>query len=126
MKFNFTFSVIARCQIFDDNENIGEEDIELMFNEVLAASFLFKFGPDAFKIGDYKLQMKYNSNHNITDMVLKDQEGKIYICTNFKQVLADVHDGYLRIKTFDKIVDIMEFDFKAGIDLQNPIEDEFE
>ena len=59
-------------------------------------------------------------------MVLKDQDGKIYICTNFKQVLSDVHDGYLRIKTFDKLVDIMEFDFKAGIDLQNPIEDEFE
>ena len=128
MNMEFTFSVIARCKVFepDNKDQFDIRDITLPFNEATAASFLFKFGPDCFKIEDYKCQLKYNNAHVICGLILVDREGYTYVCTNFKQILQDIHNGYIRICTFNKINQIMEFDFEAGIDLQNPVEDEFE
>ena len=96
-----------------------------MFNEVTAASILFKFGPDAFALGQYKVLLKYNEKHNLTCITLhKDDD--MYIISNHNQVLNDIHDGYIRLKVMDKLNDIMSFDFKAALDIMDPPVDEFE
>ena len=127
MEFNTTFSIVARCKKFNKSE-AGEpitEDIVLMFNEVAAASILFKFGPDAFAFGQYKVLLKYNEKHNLTCITLhKDDD--MYIISNHNQVLNDIHDGYIRLKVMDKLNDIMSFDFKAALDIIDPPVDEFE
>ena len=134
MKINFNFDVIARCKVYhgDSNESLETEDISLSFNLEKAADFLFKFGSNSFMFDEYKAWFKYDNNGHLSGFVLTkprlvgDNGGYTYICTNFKQVLNDVHEGYIRLQMLDKITDIMEFDFKAGIELQNPVEDEFE
>lgn len=129
MKLETYFSITARCKKIKKDHPEPEltsevVDIELRFNELTAASLLFKFGPDAFKLNEYKCICKYNEGHNLNGLVLADDEC-YYIVTNFNQVLNDTHNGYIRLKVMDKVVDILEFDFKAGLDFQNPVEDEF-
>jgi hypothetical protein len=128
MKINFNFDVVARCKVYPNGSEdclIAPEDIVLTFDIEKAGGFLFKFGPNAFKFDNYKARLKYDNNGSLSGLFLADEDNT-YICTNFKQLVSDVHQGYIRLQMLDKITDIMEFDFKAGIDLQNPIEDEFE
>lgn len=129
MKMETYFSVIARCKTYEKDKEEPDltafkEDIELKFNEITAASFLFKFGPDSFKLNEYKAICKYNEKNNLVGLCLIDDK-YFRIVTNFAQIRNDIHEGYLRLKCLEKISDLLEFDFKAGIDIQNPVDEEF-
>lgn len=130
MKLDTTFTVLARCSVFEmDNpdKETYKEDIELKFNMETAEMFLFRWNPSSFLLDGYKVAVKYNNLSNLQSIFLfKDNKG--YIIKNLAQVINDVLTGYLQIRTLDKISDIMTFDFKAGIDIQESedVEDEFE
>ena len=135
MKINFNFEVIARCKVYNDieSEPIDTEDITLTFDLEKAGLFLFKFGSNSLMLdNDYGARFKYDNNGNLSGLILtrRVMDGAnnyyTYICTNLKQVINDVHEGYIRLQMLDRFTDIMEFDFKAGIELQNQVEDEFE
>lgn len=130
----FKFSVTARCHKYSNNSIINDgndwnhydvEDIILDFDHDLALKFISRFVPPNLKINEYKVQFKCDNNYQVVGLVLHDKDN-MYICTNWHQVANDVLKGFLQISTLDKIVDIMEFDFKAGIDLQTEVVDEFE
>lgn len=126
MEFATHFSIVARCKKFNKNfeSDPVTEDITLKFNQLTAASILFKFGPDAFALEDYKVLLKYNNKHNLACITLH-KDDYMYIISNHNQVLNDIHDGYIRLIVMDKLNDIMGFDFKAAVDVINPAEDEF-
>ena len=50
---------------------------------------------------------------------------KIYIVRNSRQLIEDVEKGYKYLITMDKMADILEYDFKAALDMSQ-VEDQFE
>lgn len=128
MEINSTFKVIARCkQVKRDNDApdlyADYIDIELEFNINIARALLFKFTGDFVKIGDYDCGIKYNDVHELIGIVLIDND-YFYVVKNHQQIFNQVHDGYIRLCMIDKLVDILEFDFKAGLDFLDPPEEE--
>ena len=61
---------------------------------------------------------------NIPLNMCKDTK-KIYIVRNSRQLIEDVEKGYKYLITMDKMADILEYDFKAALDMSQ-VEDQFE
>ena len=126
MKMNTTFTVIARgVDIY--NAEALHEDIELTFNRRSCEKLLLRFVPcNCFLLNNqYKMVIKFNNMHELIGLIIIDNENnKSYIVKNLSQLLYDVLDGYKRLVIMDKVSDIMEFDFKAGIELQTETEEE--
>lgn len=128
MEFNTTFSVIARCKKFrkdlKNTELFETEDITLTFNSETAGCMLFRFvNQEFFKLNEFNCSIKYNDNHKVLGVSLVD-DNYIYIIKNLNQIFQQIHDGYIRLNLIDKLIDIMEFDFKAGLDIISPPEEE--
>ena len=127
MEFNTTFSVIARCKKFrkdlENPELFETEDITLTFNSDTAGCMLFRFAPEFFKLNEYNCGIKYSDTHELIGISLVDDD-YIYIVKNSNQIFQQVHDGYIRLNLIDKIMDVMDFDFKAGLDIISPPEEE--
>lgn len=124
---NLSFTVIARCKIFEkglDESYDVKEDIELEFDREKALKFLLRFSESAMIIGEYKMMFKYNDKHLVTGIVLFKQD-KVYMVTNTQQVVSDIIKGYEYLVTMDKVSDIMSFDFNAAMDFSD-VEDEFD
>lgn len=130
MIMNFSFTVIARCKKYDKAENYiakteTKEDLELTFDLETAQKFLLRFYSNGLKINEYKLTFKTDENGNFHGIVLY-KDNYIYIVTNINQLISDVLKGYNYLIGIDKVADILEFDFKAGLEFSsNEIEDEF-
>ena len=126
MKMNTTFTVIARGVDIHNTEAL-HEDIELTFDSPSREKLLLRFVPyNCFLLNNqYKMVIKFNNMHELIGLIIIDNENnKSYIVKNLSQLLYDVLDGYKRLVIMDKVSDIMEFDFKAGIDLQTEMEEE--
>ena len=126
MKMNTTFTVIARGVDMYNTEAL-HEDIELTFDRPSCEKLLLRFVPyNCFLLNNqYKMVIKFNNMHELIGLIIIDNENnKSYIVKNLSQLLYDVLDGYKRLVIMDKVSDIMEFDFKAGIDLQTEMEEE--
>ena len=126
MKMNTTFTVIARGVDMHNAEAL-HEDIELTFDRSSCEKLLLRFVPcNCFLLNNqYKMVIKFNNMHELIGLIIIDNENnKSYIVKNLSQLLYDVLDGYKRLVIMDKVSDIMEFDFKAGIDLQTEMEEE--
>ena len=126
MKMNTTFNVIARGVDMHNTEAL-HEDIELTFDRSSCEKLLLRFVPyNCFLLNNqYKMVIKFNNMHELIGLIIIDNENnKSYIVKNLSQLLYDVLDGYKRLVIMDKVSDIMEFDFKAGIDLQTEMEEE--
>ena len=126
MKMNTTFTVIARGVDMYNTEAL-HEDIELTFDRSSCEKLLLRFVPcNCFLLNNqYKMVIKFNNMHELIGLIIIDNENnKSYIVKNLSQLLYDVLDGYKRLVIMDKVSDIMEFDFKAGIDLQTEMEEE--
>ena len=126
MKMNTTFTVIARGVDMHNTEAL-HEDIELTFDRSSCEKLLLRFVPcNCFLLNNqYKMVIKFNNMHELIGLIIIDNENnKSYIVKNLSQLLYDVLDGYKRLVIMDKVSDIMEFDFKAGIDLQTEMEEE--
>ena len=126
MKMNTTFTVIARGVDIHNTEAL-HEDIELTFDRSSCEKLLLRFIPyNCFLLNNqYKMVIKFNNMHELIGLLIIDNENnKSYIVKNLSQLLYDVLDGYKRLVIMDKVSDIMEFDFKAGIDLQTEMEEE--
>lgn len=133
MKFNFNFTVTARCtkienRITTENnysttESIPEKiDIDLSFNEEDCENLLFKMTSYNFILNGYKVLFKFGNMMNFQCIILcKDKDS--YIVTNSNQLINDVLEGYIRLRSMQKISDIMEFDFNTALDFSN-IDDE--
>ena len=69
--------------------------------------------------------IKFNNMHELIGLIIIDNKNnKSYIVKNLSQLLYNVLDGYKRLVIIDKVSDVMEFDFQAGIDLQTEMEEE--
>lgn len=133
MTLNIDFTVTMRCAVYE-NSSTGlhdesyKTDIDFRFTRDDALNFLFKFTPQSFKLGDYKLLFAYNASHMVTGVTLY-YKSNVYVVTNVNQVINDVYKGLLYLEQMDKVVDIMDFDFKAGLEFNTngseEIEDEF-
>ena len=126
MKMNTTFTVIARGVDMHNTEGL-HEDIELTFDRSSCEKLLLRFVPcNCFLLNNqYKMVIKYNNMHELLGLIIIDNKNnKSYIVKNLSQLLYDVLDGYKRLVIMDKVSDIMEFDFKTGIDLQTEMEEE--
>ena len=129
MRMNTTFTVTARCNVYEsnsreiDDKSISyKQDIELHFNRDTAANFLFRFAPYAFNLDGYKIIFIMNGSTEVKGIeLLKDN--KVYVVLNVNQIFLDVHEGYYRIITCDKLDSILNFDFNETD--ESEIEDEF-
>jgi hypothetical protein len=124
MKFENTFNVIARCRIYEkgDTENYHTDDIVLHFNKEKAMCFLFRFSPYAFSIDNFKVIFHMDGT-SVDGLQLVDNDN-IYIVTNLNQLFIEVHEGYFNILAFEKINNILTFDFNTNYSSED-IEDEF-
>lgn len=125
MKLEMGFTVVARCAKFEDiadNDNKSEKtkDFELRFDTITAPDFLFKTGSNEFSNGKYLLKLKHDFNNKLIGILMCEEgNNNVYYCKNFDQLFNDVANGYIRLKTLEKIATIMEFDFDAGLDFSS-------
>lgn len=125
--FTVTFRISAAVKDNGDFEN-AKEDIDIEFDLAKAEAFLFRFHDEAIALDNYKLIFNYTANHQISAIYLQDARSKVvYIVLNPKQVIMDVIKGYRYCMTVDKVIDVMEYDFRTALNIQDDqdIEDEF-
>lgn len=128
MKFDTSFTVNAICNIFDeDNQNIEEKGakIDLKISKEQASNFLFRFAPPVFMVEDYKVVLRFDNMNCLKAIVLMKND-KLYVIINTNQVISDIMEGYIRLRTSDKILSIMEFDFETALYDDNGVVDEFD
>jgi hypothetical protein len=106
--------------LFDKREKVN---LEFELDEKLASNFLFKFTPSIFKLEDYNVMFKYNNSK--LQYIILTKDNFIYIANDTLKLLSDIHEGYFRLITMNKINDIMEFDFNIPED-NDVIHEEFE
>lgn len=130
MTLNTSFTVIARCLKFQKTEyghakNLGDskEDIELVFDIEKALRFLIRFYDNGMIIDGYKVLFSKEPGRRKTTIYLYKNE-YVYIVVNDNQLVNDILRGYNYLITMDKVIDIMDFDFKAAIDIED-VEDEY-
>lgn len=135
MEFNNTISVTASIDRFPKQDasinyegiiqdKIYKEDINFEFNKIEASNFLFKFSPYIFKYKQYQVIFKYNEKGKLSSIILTDDD-YIYIITNIIQFLTELHEGYFRLLTMEKVNSILEFDFNTEFIESDEIKDEF-
>jgi len=135
MKINHTFCVTISANKYPKldksisyegtlKDKIEKVDIKLSLDERSAADFLFKFSPSIFILDGYTIGMKYDKYHKLKNIVLT-KDNNVYVVTNMIKLFSDIHEGYFRILTMNKINDIMEFDFNLEEDYDD-IHEEFE
>lgn len=105
-------------------DKIYKEDINFEFNKIEASNFLFKFSPSIFKYKQYQVIFKYNEKGKLSSIILTD-ENYIYVITNLTHFLTELHEGYFRLLTMEKVNSILEFDFSTEFIESDEIEDEF-
>lgn len=114
-------SVVYEGVLQDKMEKL---DLEFELDEKTAGNFLFKFAPSVFSLGDYNVGIRYDNVFRMKNIILT-KDDYIYIVTNTVKLLSDIHEGYFRIISMQKLNDIMEFDFNIAEDLDE-IHEEFE
>ena len=135
MKINHTFEITFSVNKYPKEDRSINHDgvlsdkvekVDLKFNltETQAAHFLFKFFPGYFRLEDYQVGMMFDESHKLKNIVLY-LDDYVYIVTNMVQVLSEIHEGYFRLISMNKINDIMEFDFNIPED-NDEIHEEFE
>ena len=124
MKMNLGFTVIANCvdtQI-EPTTPIGKresKEVRLEFDIESAQKFLFRFGPETFDLSDsIKVMFLKNKDKEIISILLIIKDDSSYIITNYEQIFRDIHEGYMKLSALEKITNILDFDFEAGLDFQ--------
>ena len=128
MQFNLSFNIPVKCNRYTRaNKELLEKDIDikLNINKEQASNIIFRFSPSIFNLGKYNAVIKVDEMNKLK-MVLLDNEKDIYIVNNINEVMADVVEGYIRIRTTEKINNIMEFDFETSLEDSEGIVDEFD
>jgi hypothetical protein len=135
MKINSTFKVTFKVDKYlktDPNiiqegilkDKVEKLELEFELDNKTAGNFLFRFCPSVFNLNDYNVCIRYDKSFNLKNIILT-KDNNIYIVTNTLELLSDIHEGYFRILTMNKINDIMEFDFNLEEDYDE-IHEEFE
>lgn len=62
----------------------------------------------------------------MTGVVLVREDGDVFIIKNINRFFADVTEGYVRTRTTEKILTIMEFDFETALKDSDDVVDEFD
>ena len=136
MKINpstFTVTILANKYPKEDtsinHEGTVEDKVEkvqfdIELNRTQAANFLFKFTPSVFKYKDYQVFFKYTDT-GIFQTIGFNTDECIYLVINPQWLLSEIHEGYFRLITNEKVQSILEFDY--NIDYSNDeIKDEFD
>lgn len=111
--------------ILSDKINKGE--LHLTLDKVMAANFLFKFTPSAFKYTEeYTVIFRYNNNSKNLLNIIFEKDDNIFIVTNTLQLLTQIHEGYIRLCLQSKVNSLLDFAFDIENEDYNKIEDEFE
>lgn len=135
MKINSTFKVLFKVNKYQKTDNsikqegtlqdkVEKLELEFELDEKMAGNFLFKFTPSVFTINGYVIGIKYDEHNRLKNIILT-KEDNVYLVTDIIKLLSDIHEGYFRILTMNKINDIMEFDFNLEEDYDE-IHEEFE
>lgn len=135
MKINSTFKVtfnLNKYQKADTSVNqegilqdkVEKVELEFELNKNDAGNFLFKFSPSIFNLNGYAVGIKYDDQNRLKNIILA-KDNDVYLVTDIIKLLSDIHEGYFRILTMNKINDIMEFDFNLEEDYDE-IHEEFE
>lgn len=128
MKFEMKFKVQAICKHFKNNEKIDKEatyNIELNIGKDEAANFIFRFAPSMFIVDDYKVIMRFDDLCKRKSITLV-KGNNFYLVINMTELLSEILEGYIRIRTMEKIASIMEFDFETSLEDKDGIIDEFD
>ena len=109
MKFEMTFSTIARCSVYnvDSGDFVGKVDINLILREEDCTSFLFRFAKPIFKIGDFNVILRFDSLNVLEGIVFRKDfvEAHPDVVAKFIQgtlMAADMYDT-----EFDSIRKVM-------------------
>lgn len=123
MKLNIDFEVIAICRkLNSEDDNII---IKLKISKEEASNFIFRFSPSIFKCDKYNVVLKFNDTGILKGIALL-YEDNIFIINNFNEFLADIVEGYISIRTTEKLTGIMNFDFENSLEDSDEIVDEFD
>ena len=129
-KFDVTFSVnkypkLDRSINYEGTlqDKVEKVDIVLYLDEKTAGNFLFRFTMPTFKIDDYSVGISFDEYHRLKNIVLT-KDDSIYVVTNKKKVISEIHEGYFRLIAMSKLNSILEFDF--NIEEDDEIHEEFE
>lgn len=122
MKFNVAFEVSISVNIFTNNtedENYQKESksalLKLQLSKEDASNIIFRWSKNIFRLSSGNIiQFKTNDNGDIIAISIHTED-EIWLIKNTNQFLADVSEGYFRIRCTEKISNIMEFDFESAM-----------
>ena len=123
MKLNTTFEVVAKCYEFENFQDLRNlekyrtapiENISLEFDRISASCFLFKNQKNCFRINNIIIHMRFDPNHVLNGIILIDSANNkvVYYVINLDEFFNTVVEGYIRLRTIDKLGSLLELDFE--------------
>jgi hypothetical protein len=137
MQINMNFEVEAKCYEFSSIKELKNienyrtatiEKVTLKMNKFDAANFLYRFSPSSFNIGDYKIALRFDENHSLSGIMMKNNKSNnIFLVINFDDLLYQINEAFIRIRTLEKMGALLELDFEDSIKMDNDgLLDEFD
>ena len=133
------FEVRFKCYQFSSSKELHNiesyrtadiENIDINIDKFSAANFLYRFSPNKFICDKYIFVLKFDDKHRLTNIMFKEtdkEDSNIFLVINMEQVLHDINEGYIRIRTLEKMSSLLEFDFEdARKEDENGYIDEFD
>lgn len=123
MKLNTTFEVVAKCYEFTDMKDLRNleayrnapiENITLTFDRISASCFIFKNQKNTFRVNDIVISLRFDPNHVLNAILLVDSNNNkvIYYVINPDELFSNIVEGYIRLRTVDKLSSLLELDFE--------------
>lgn len=137
---NMTYEITLKCysitsmnqlQDIEYLRNSNIEEITLTLDKYSASNFLYRFTNNTFEVNKkYKVSLRYNNDHKFIGIFIKDtslEVNNIFVVINFLEVLQTINEGYIRIRTLEKIESLLRFDFESSYKESNSgVVDEFD
>lgn len=115
MKFEMNFNVLCICNHYKNNDTEFKEtnvELELKMDATEAFMFISRFVPSYFAFQDYRVRITNNAYGVINGLALV-KENDVYIVKNLNHFLATITEGFLRLKSTEKFLQLLDFDFET-------------
>lgn len=121
MKMNTTFEVVAKCYEFTESKdllnlekyrNAPIEDITLNIDRISASCFLFRNQRSVFRVNNFVVNLKYDNHNTLAAIILISENKILYYVINPDELFNNILEGFIRLRTLDKISSLLELDFE--------------
>lgn len=129
MKLNLTVTINVPCKKCEKEKHgeIDNTELELVLNILDCSNFLFKFGSNTFKLGDYKAYIMPDPMTGKIKSISFLDDDYVYVVRDKNLFLGEVLAGYEKMRMLEKLSSIAEFtECQSSAPTSDEILDEFD